>query len=42
MVYAYAKGDDGVDACTVQQILDDGVFFAGGAALRAPVGDEGE
>ena len=42
MVYAYAKGDDSVDAGTVQQILDDGVFFAGGAALRASVGDQGE
>jgi type II secretory pathway predicted ATPase ExeA len=34
MVYAYARGDYRVDLPTVQQILDDGVFFAGGAALR--------
>jgi general secretion pathway protein A len=36
MVYAYAKGDYSVDLATVQQILEDGVFFAGGAASRAP------
>jgi type II secretory pathway predicted ATPase ExeA len=34
MVYAYAKGDYSVDPETVKQILDDGVFFAGGAAAR--------
>jgi type II secretory pathway predicted ATPase ExeA len=36
MVYAYAKGDYSVDLATVQQILDDGVFFAGGAVPQGP------
>lgn len=29
MVYAFANGEHTVDAQTVQQVLDDGVFFAG-------------
>ncbi len=42
MVYAYANEDDSVSAATVQQIIDDGVFFAGGAAQHAPADDQRE
>lgn len=35
MVYAYARGQKRVVRLTVQQVLDDGVFFGGG--LRAPL-----
>jgi type II secretory pathway predicted ATPase ExeA len=35
MVYAYTKGQVRVARLTVHQVLDDGVFFAGGARLPA-------
>ena len=35
MVYAFTKSERSVSRLTVQQVLDDGVFFGGGAA-RAP------
>lgn len=37
MVYAYAKNQSRVLRPTVQQVLDDGVFFGGGAAPLPPL-----
>lgn len=37
MVYAYAKGQQRVLRLTVQQVLDDGVFFGGGAGSLPPL-----
>ena len=36
LVYAYTKGQQRVSRLTVQQVLDDGVFFAGGVTSEAP------
>ena len=36
MVYAYTKGQHRVLRLTVQQVLEDGVFFAGGVVVEAP------
>jgi general secretion pathway protein A len=36
MVYAFASGDMNVTSETVQQVLDDGVFFAGSLKADAP------
>ena len=36
MVYAFANGDQNVTAETVQQVLDDGVFFAGSLTSDVP------
>lgn len=36
MVYAFANGEQHVTSDTVQQVMDDGVFFAGGLASGAP------
>jgi type II secretory pathway predicted ATPase ExeA len=36
MVYAYTKGQHRVSRLTVQQVLDDGVFFAGGVEVDTP------
>ena len=36
MVYAYANEDLTVTAETVQQVLDDGVFFAGSLGAESP------
>lgn len=36
MVYAYTKGQHRVSRLTVQQVLDDGVFFAGGVVVDTP------
>jgi len=37
MVYAYAKGQQRVLRLTVQQVLDDGVFFGGGVGALPPL-----
>ncbi len=37
MVYASTKDQVRVQRLTVQQVLDDGVFFAGGATVQAPL-----
>jgi Holliday junction resolvasome RuvABC ATP-dependent DNA helicase subunit len=36
MTYAFAAGQQQVRAATVQQVLDDGAFFAGGRDPQAP------
>lgn len=36
MVYAFANGEQHVTSDTVQQVMDDGVFFVGGLASGAP------
>ena len=35
MVYAFSKNQQQVLRHTIQQVLNDGVFFAGGTALQA-------
>jgi hypothetical protein len=35
MVYAFANGQTTIDAETVHQVLEDGVFFAGGVKSEA-------
>lgn len=41
MVYAFARQEDMIDIATIDQVIEDGVFFAGGADLRsAPAGGE--
>jgi general secretion pathway protein A len=37
LVYAYSKQQKFVLRKTVRQVLDDGVFFAGGLGAKAPL-----
>jgi general secretion pathway protein A len=36
MVYAFTKDQHRIQQLTVQQVLDDGVFFAGGVMVDTP------